>query len=383
MQDNFRSPIDPLAIFEQWWGEPLSPNLLDRAINAPLYQRQEFIVFASRAPRAEIPDIGRGTLRPMLVQDGFHFAGFEDYFSAAVALALYSNEVAVEYAFGRNPVHLEEMLRYLLVLKPLAETGAIRFFEPNTGMHQWGIVDDVWADITGGVGLSGVDWDKLERAIDEYGAPYGHSMTLEGLLLLVASQISSKSAAPEKFSLIARSEPELAVINAFARLSRSNPIDRRGYALSKLIGLRVPFYSFDTQNLVKLRLSESVFDEWRTSLRNALNDIEGLPDGTSQWQRAAQEIAEGELEALQSKIDRKTHASPFLAKAKAGVKAIALSAVGAGSAALLGADFKSGFVGAAATSGVQVASEYWQSVKRRNQLNAVKDVIMTFTTASR
>lgn len=383
MQDNFRSPIDPLAIFEQWWGEPLSPSLLDRAINAPLYQKQEFIAFASSAPRAEIPDIGRGTLRPMLVEDGFHFAGFEDYYSAAVALTLYSNEVAVEYTFGYNPAHFEEMLRYLLALKPLAATGAIRFFEPNTSIHQSGNVDGIWADMTGGVGLSDPDWDEIERAIDEYGAPYGRFMTPEGALFVVASQLSSKSAAPEKFSLIARSDPELAVINAFAGLSKSNPIDRRGYALSKLIGLRVPFYSLDTQNLVKLRLSESVFDEWRTSLRNALNDIEGLPDGTSQWQRAAREIAEGELESLQSKIGRETHASPFLAKAKAGVKVIALSAVGAGSAALLGADFKSEFVGAAATGGVQVASEYWQSVKRRNRLNAVKDVIMTFTTASK
>jgi hypothetical protein len=208
-------------------------------------------------------------------------------------------------------------------------------------------------------------------------------MTPESALFMVASQLSSKSAAPEKFSLIARSEPELMIMNAFARLSRSRPIDRRGYVLSKLIGLRVPFYSLDTRDLVKLRLSESIFDEWRASLRNALNDIEGLPDGTSQWQEEAREIATGELLPLQSRIDRATHTSPFLTKAKAGVKAIAFSAVGAGAAALLGADFKSEFAGAAATGGVQVASEYWQSVKRRNELSAVKDVIMTFTTSSK
>jgi hypothetical protein len=87
MQDKFRSPIDPLAIFEEWWGEPLDQELLNRAANAPFDQQCEFIEFADNSTGAEIPDIGRGTFRPLIVQDGFHFADYDDYVAAAVALA--------------------------------------------------------------------------------------------------------------------------------------------------------------------------------------------------------------------------------------------------------------------------------------------------------
>src|SRR5262249_37140633 len=113
MQDKFRSPIDPLAIFEQWWGEPLSQKLLDRASNAPFDQQRDFIGFVNDSAATEIPDIGRGTFRPLIVQDGFHFADYDDYIAAAVALALYSDEVAIEYNFGNNPDHFRYMLKCL------------------------------------------------------------------------------------------------------------------------------------------------------------------------------------------------------------------------------------------------------------------------------
>jgi hypothetical protein len=383
VQDKFRSPIDPLTLFEHWWGEPLSQELLDRAANAPLDQQNEFIAFAIDSAATEIPDIGRGTFRPLIVQDGFHFANYDDYISAAVALALYSDEVAIEYNFGNNPDHFRYMLKCLLQLKPLAETGAIRFFDPDTSMHTLANLESEWAQVSGGLDLDDSVWDQVIAAVDQFSAPEGRYASPENFLFLVTSQLSAKSASPGKFSLLARSEPELVLLNAFAKLSTRHPIDRRGYAMSKLIGLRVPSYSLDISSLVKLRLSESIFDEWRSSLRNALNDIEGLPDGTPLWQEEARGIAADELRPLQSRIDRASQASPFLIKAKAGFKAIAFSAVGAGVAASLGADFKAEFGGMATAGAVQVASEYWQSVTSRNELRAVKDVIMAFTNQSK
>jgi hypothetical protein len=382
MRDKFRSSIDPPALFEQWWGEPLSRELFDRAINAPFEQQNEFIQFTLDSTVTAIPDIGHGMLRPLIINDGFHFANLDDYISAAVALALYSDEVAIEYNFGNNPEHFMYMLGRLLLLKPLAESGAIRFLAPNTSMHILTNLDDQWDQVTGGLELDDAEKNQLIAAVDEFHAARERPMLVKNALWMVTSQLSAKSASPGKFSLLARSEPELIVLNAFAHLSTRLPTDQRGYAMSKLIGLRVPTYSLDISNLVKLRLSESIFDDWRASLRNALDDIQGLPDGTSQWQDAAREIAAGELMPLQARIDRATHASPFLTKAKAGIKAMAFSAVGAGAAAALGADFKAEFAGAAVGGVAQVASEYWQAVRRRSEFSAVKDVVMTFTRQS-
>jgi hypothetical protein len=381
MEDRFRSPIDPLGLFQQWWGEPLSHELVERAANAPSAQQHEFLDYATTAPPAEIPDLDRGKLRPLVVNDGFHFGDLADYYSAAVTLALYADEVAVEYRFWNNeldPLDFRYMLECLLLLKPLADHGIMRFFAPDIGMHNYGAFQSEWDNLVGNSDLGKADWEQLGAAVTKF-APFGHHMSSYTACFLVASQLAAKSATPEKFSLLVRSDPERIVFEALADLSKSLRVDGRGYAMAKLVGLRVPSYSLDTSTLATLRLSGSAFADWRSALRNALSDINGLPDGTPEWQHEAREIASGELLPLQAKIERATQASPVLIEAVAGFRALVLSGVGAATAASFGGDFRSEFAGAAATGLGQIAFEYWEAVKHRNELRALKDVILAFT----
>ena len=137
-------------------------------------------------------------------------------------------------------------------------------------------------------------------------------------------------------------------------------------------------YDLNIQSLAKLRQSESVFDEWRSSVRKALDDIEGLPDGTDRWRDQAREIAAGELIHLEKKIEQVTRISPTLAKARIGLNGIAFSAAGAPAGMTLGGNFKSDFAGAAVAETLHVVGEYWQAVKRRRKLPAIKDLIVSF-----
>jgi hypothetical protein len=378
-EDVFRNPFNPLDVFQEWWGEPLSEESYKKATAAPTYQQVEFLEFARERSldNFSIPDLQRGAIRPLLVNDGFHHSGFDDYYAAAATLALYADEVGVEYIFGFHPPHLNELLKYLLDLKPLAETGGIRFFNPHHEIHQDLHYSEDDLDNLG-FDLGDSQHNQLREALSRFVSASGRTMRLENAIWIVMSQLAGKSAIPDKLSLLVRSEPENILINAFTSLPDNNPRDKRRYAIAKLIGLRVPLYDLNIQSLAKLRQSESVFDEWRSSVRKALDDIEGLPDGTDRWRDQAREIAAGELIHLEKKIEQVTRISPTLAKAKIGLNGIAFSAAGASAGMTLGGNFKSDFAGAAVAETLHVVGEYWQAVKRRRKLSAIKDLIVNF-----
>jgi hypothetical protein len=376
-EDLMRSPMDPLSLFQQWWGEPLSEELYERAISAPIEQQVDFVEFANNAGSSDIPDLDHGDLRPLLINDGRNFRGFDDYYSAASTLALYVDEVAVEYMFA-GPPEFEALLEYLLLLKPLAETGVIRFFRPKIENHRGAgseltldLFQDAWQLVS----------PEEASIIWPLTTSHGHVVHDNTFEFLAASQLMTKAAMPSKVSLLGRNQAEMLLFDAFARWSRIRPIDKRGYDMAKLVGLRVPLYSLNIHDLANLRKSESAFAEWRSAISKALRDIDGLPDGTQQWQEQARDIVTGELRPLQRKIERATQTSPVLTKAKAGLNVIAFSAIGAAAGVLAGGDFNSGFVGAATTGAAQVASEYWRAVKERKQFAAVKDMITAFTRA--
>jgi hypothetical protein len=376
-----RSPIDPLNLFQQWWGEPLSEELCDRAITAPIEQQQEFLAFTESARSANIPDLGRGSLRPLLINDGFNFTNFDDYYSTAATMALYVDEVAVEYTFAASP-NFDLMLRYLLLMKPLAENGIIRFFEPHTQMHDYFGFGETWDQFKSVLELETSEEARLIEAADRFRSVGGIRLSAQTARYLVASQLMTKTAMPNKVNVLGRNEAEMVLFNAFARLSRVHPIDKRGYELAKLTGLRVPLYSLNISELAILRNSESAFAECRESISRALENIESLPDGSEEWREQAREIAAGELIPLQKRIEQATRASSVLTEAKTGLNIISFSAIGAAAGMLAGGDFRSDFTGAAVAGVAQVASEYWKAVKERKELVAIKDLIIAFTGSS-
>lgn len=373
--EDFRSPYDPLGIFQLWWGEPLSEDSYEKAIRAPSEQQQEFQEFAiSESLRTfEVPSLQRGMVRPLLVNAEVYYPEYDDYLSAAATLALYVDEVAVEYIFGAHYWNLSEWLGYLLTLKPLAEIGAIRFFFPNVEMYREikinGQINEVLNDIQSS------PW--RERFLETIGRS---SLIDTDAVFLALWQLNRKSARPRDTTLIAKNAAEDFLFGYLTGAPSGSPEDRNKYALAKLIALRVPLYAINIQSLIKVRKSESVFEEWRNAVRNALYDIEGLPDGSEDWQEQAREIAAEELFRLENKIDRITRTSPALAKAKAGLSGIAFSAAGAAAGMAVGGDFRSDFIGAAAAETLHVSTEYWRAVTRRRELNAVKDLIVTFVT---
>jgi hypothetical protein len=295
-------------------------------------------------------------------------------------MALYVDEVAVEYTFSAPPA-FEMMLRYLFLMKPLAENGIIRFFRPNLHMHTSGGAHDAWAQFRDVLKLDESEESRLFGALGKFESRGSRRISAQTAHYLVASQLMTKAVMPNKINVLGRNEAELVLFDTFARLSKMHSTDRHGYDIAKLVGLRVPLYSLNISELASVRRSESAFAEWRDAMSKALGNIETLPDGTQGWQEQARETTTGELIPLQRRIEQATRASPFLSKARAGINVISFSAIGAAAGMLVGGNFKSDFAGGAVAAAAQIASEYWRSVDERKRLMAVKDLIIAFTRA--
>src|SRR5690348_15327334 len=91
------STVSPYDEVNEWWGEPLSTDLIDRMAISPENHLKQFARYCwERRPTGDLPELPRGALRPLLI----HHSHVDDYNSStlldsAVATLLYAQEVAV------------------------------------------------------------------------------------------------------------------------------------------------------------------------------------------------------------------------------------------------------------------------------------------------
>lgn len=321
-------------------------------------------------------------MRPMLLNDGFYYPDYRNYLASIVALSLYSDEVAVQFSFGTNPRALGYWLEQLLSIKPLADTGACRFLLVTPNVHGVGHLGGMQSRLLKNLGEEG--WRQLEGMIDGTESTLPERLkdrgdVVGGLSAIVAMCMIAASSWPGKIHLLARSEAESLLMHAAADLSPAVVGDGRRIAMNKLIGLRMPDYEASLSALIAVRNSESAFAEWRDALRRALNEIQTMPDGSSNWISEAREVVEDGLQPLRLRIEAATRRSPFLTAAKSGLSAVSYSALGAAAGAFVGDDFRSALAGAGVAKGGEIAESYIKEVRQRTEMRAVNDIAMLFS----
>jgi hypothetical protein len=379
--------VDPFVAIEEWWGQPLDADLVERISAAPKSRIVEFLKLYDVDEDVELPDKPPGVLRPMVrysAYDAFEHHSRYEYINVAAKLLLYGHEVAVE-----NPlrmVHpgrageLDDVLKRLSLIKPLVDSGAVKFFlfssrtRHPAHAHSFTAFKEEWllrpefADILGlmekcSARPRAYDYGTLTFSLrSELGAALGKSLKESG-----------------KFNHLIRNDDELITYRlALLRAAVIDP-ESRAIRLRPLVKLEVPGLEDRVKSIVSLRQSEETFAEWRAALKQALIEIDQLSADEADWTVQANDIVTDALESIRVRLQKTVRKSAALTAISKGGASLAFSGVGATAGYSVGGNLESSLAGAVASKVVEIGVEYVKAVKERRRGSAILDLIALFS----
>lgn len=391
----FISASDPYAHIADWWGEPLSAELLQRMKLAPASHFDEFRMHVYKsANQTQLEPTKRGELRPLMLPSWVHDSDYptsrlrkdplDRYFQTAATLLLYCHQVVLQDpiidATGTPRQIKSELIstfQILLHAKPLADTGSIVFVRKKS-MAQHPATTSGYFSETDWSSPQGRDADEViarVRALREDPASVNrevfHFQTLIGAGINVASKW------PGACSLLARSRVEQALLRLVVDRA-GQMVDARERHLQKLVAMTVPKISSNVRELAKIRGSGEEFAEWRSCLAAALNEVRELPESDERWAHEARAIVHSELAPIRERLEKASERSPALVAAKKGFRDFALSGIGALGGAMAGGGLGPALVGAATGKATEVFVEYLKAKRSRRDSKAILDVTMAF-----
>ena len=303
----------PYDFIEEWWGEPLGAELLDRIESAPNDQLLAFDDdYAFESNLKWLPEIPDGHLRPILRSMSAPNALTSGIpFSTALNILLYSHELILDDPIGIKEYDESVLLKRLRrgfvdlwALKPFADSGIV-YFGSVSSMSRHPSNMSVASQYLDDVHFT----DPNPEAIVE---------CVAGGIFLVR-QFDGR-AHPMAYG---RQEFEV-----MASLLRRTSIDQRYLDLTTLASLNLPRIEGRASELVAVRRSNEDFALWRDALSRALSQIEKISENDESWQADAIAVMHAELTPLRERLQRATKRSPALAALQAGVSGISIGGLG-------------------------------------------------------
>jgi hypothetical protein len=376
-------------MIRRWWGEPLTPELAARMVDAPLKQLRLFEDDYRAMGKFQVPELPTGHLRPSLrygLMD--RVAGREGLpVDVALRLLLYAHEVLMDDPLSHLGFHNRRSLRNsldaLLILQPLAELGALHLMQIHSrARHPSSLIG--FNDVESRV-LSG-EMEVFQRLLPR--TSHTGINTIDDLVFqVVAETLGSVGLVAHlrgRVQPLVRSESESIVLQAILHEALAAMPDLRHILLHKLAGMTVPSLGSKVDELVAVRRSSEDFAAWRDALAAALAQVEKLRDGDEQWSRQAAAIVDTELGAVRERIHAVTSRSPALAALRVGTAGFALTGLGAvvGSATG-GGRVLPALAGAGSAKAVEVTASYIRRLRERRQGHALLGLAVTFREPSR
>ncbi|MEU4661113.1 glycine zipper family protein [Micromonospora chalcea] len=389
--DKFMGPCDPYAVFETWWGEPLNEEMIKLATSAPLSQQLEFLAFAQGFSANELPELDAGFLRPLITPDPVYtHDSLERYYGSALNVLLYAHQVVVEYSFGypsqSGLARFRRIAPILLMLKPLADAGAIHFLRARTTRAYHPSVAFERTQGTDNLVPTSL-WRRFTASIDGLSKPesfkdwdYGHFVF--HFQVFLGAALNLKHRWPSGLQLLTRSDAEQAMLEIDARRAALSTRDLRQISLQKLAGLSVPEFGVNIPGLVALRTNGDTFHQWRDGLSRALNQVGELPNGARDWEAEARSIVAAEMSPLREALEAEARGSSFLSSVRGSLKSFTISGLGAAAGALTGDDLTSALVGAGTATLGDAAVQHIRRLRERKAKEAVLDLMLSFSERS-
>lgn len=391
----------PTRAIEEWWQDELDLRLVDRIASASHTQIHEFTDFYDDHALFKLPPRPSGLLRPRVVDVAPN--GIQKPRDIGLSLLLYAHEVVVDDPLRRVLVDsdrldraaLRSALLRILELRPLDLAGVVHFEQstwkflskvrhPSRSQDLFLFEDapsiyEVIQEWRMGDRLASIPEDELVDYLE-----FGNEMRpVESAAWLVMHVLSgAKSIDPNLWNPFARNLLESQLLDAALRDMGAPRADKRGRSLTKLSAIDVPDLGLSVPELVKVRLSSEAFEEWRTVLRAALDQVEMLPGDSDEWKAEAREVVSGELRPFADKLETSTARSPFLSGAQAGWRNFLLTGLGTVAGGVIGGGVMGAAIGAGTAVAAEATSGYLNALRQQRADKAVLQLALTFSAES-
>lgn len=402
-------PADPYDWIREWWGDELSPNLLQLICAAPRDQRLQFGQdYLARALQRRMPARQPGQVRPYC-ELSYTMYGSDSYSVTSGrarlrALALYCHQVVVEDPVARalmlagvmdsdeeehwlgSPVlisatkELREALTILLEFEPLHQMGAViwttegYFSQAIQGRMVLFLPSEIDAVAAGRADKNLADggWSaEFRNATDVQVARWLNQMDLS-ILVASSSQGSMEMLVPGRATQDA--------LDAYCRIVGpviSEP--SRGVKAQQLAMLADSISVPSTSDIARLRSSSELFSEWRDSLADGLREVSELPYTNGNWLIDARGTMNEALAVPRERIRAELASNSLSSQAHALARGLGVSAIGGSIGTAIGGGAFSAVAGSIASAGVGIASEYLRSLFARRKQRALLDYYLLFT----
>lgn len=315
-----------IAYIEEWWGDELNDALVERVRKAPASHLESFYAGLPFKPGLHpelcddfpVPSLAPGGLRPVVP--------FSDL--TAIRILLYSDSILLGADF-LAPMH--EMVisthvnvsdqelaagaayRFadLALLKPLIERDLVYFTNITALPYQY-------EHHVRGNRHGSREWrrTKIEDAVSLRRVTQEAIDTRSDLLHKVETLFTARKATPVAYDAL-----DAAAISQWRRQSP----DARSERVGTLARVLSPDVRIGTKDLVRLRVNEELFSEWRHALGSALSSV-ATREGTVEDASAAREIVGVELDRATIALRRSIARTSALKRLTSGVRAFALGA---------------------------------------------------------
>jgi hypothetical protein len=330
-------------------GEPLSPELATRIVNAPINQLRLFEEYYHEFTSWNLapPDLPPGHLRPSVwftladavagrpwKEPPLDVAGFpwgKPPISVALKLLLYAHEVLLDdplskLQFGDRGA-LRDSVEMLLRLKPLADLGAVHlrqiYSRARHPASRWSPqLSEHMLDI------ARAQFELLLAQTTEFGID-----SVEDVAWAVTSDVCGSLGIargwPGKVQPLVRSRAESMVLQVMFELTAMEMPDLRSIHLQKLASMTIPTLEIEVNDLVAVRRNSEDFAKWRTALSTALAQVQQIEEGDETWAGQASAIVNAELDAVREQVQAEVRRSPARASLRSGTAGFALAGLGA------------------------------------------------------
>jgi hypothetical protein len=366
------------AAIEEWWGEPLSEELIQRIISAPRDHydafQKNYTYWHAEPVLAELP---LGRLRPL---------------SYDLSELLYAHEVVLfdPILQGRvtltfDPEILGRKLRQALAVAPLFHDGQVHFispdfpaFGPDRSLHP--IIASVLAAARTALASVADGSEDIRSALADDDIDLILGSTALGRELRELAGAISHCARHQSKIQFGLSELQHLVLSGIVPDIAADPETVR---LGDLIQLRLPDSGIPIEALVKLRRTGSAFEEWRHLVTPVLADVGELLAARGDITEA-RTYASTHLAEVRKSMERELANAGPTGLLRRGGRTITISAMGIAAGTAFGHGAVAGPIAGGVSAGLaSIFLDFLQGRDLRSSRRAILELCLVFGTAGR
>jgi hypothetical protein len=398
----------PLEMFQDWWGDKVTARSVGFLANAPQDHWFEFSEHYLDARPGQVDDLIKGSMTAYCSvhsrTDDLYDPELIPLSTARVrALSLYAEHVLVSdpftplaldfYAASRgpheeppHPQKVKRCLELLVELSPLAEAGSVLFPRARNASGDGGeagsdsqltlmlatvALNNEINDSDRGSWTDGLDlrWMTDPNKLSGGGSPILAALNLIG-------NITAARCYSDSGSIFIGTPLERSVLGRLVALC-GEEISSRATRLANLATLAVPIIIPSADNVAIAR-EASEFSSFRTDLSRALRAVEEIPSSDEKWLGEGRALMADELSGGQARIAKVVRDSQLLSSMKRVGGGIAMSALGATTAAQVGGTLLPSLTAASVTAIGTAIGAHLSSRRQARENRAVLESYMMF-----